>query len=75
MTERTPWDQVNGRAPLDWELPALERGWAYLLERDKAVLAGLLPPPGEDPPRHEGRPVADLVLEFSGPVRRRTGTS
>ena len=64
---------LNGRKPQDWERPAIERGHAHVLERDMAVLAGLMP---EEPAaRHEGRPVADLVLEFSGPVRRRTGTS
>jgi hypothetical protein len=64
---------LNGRKPLDWERAAMARGYAHVLERDTEVLAGLMP---EVPvPRHEGRPVADLVLEFSGPVRRRTGTS
>jgi hypothetical protein len=64
---------LNGRKPLDWERAAMASGHAHQLERDMALLAGLMP---EVPvPRHEGRPVADLVLEFSGPVRRRTGTS
>jgi hypothetical protein len=64
---------LNGRKPLDWEQAAMERGYAHVLERDAGVLAGLLP--AEPVVRHGGRPVADLVLEFSGPVRRRTGTS
>jgi hypothetical protein len=33
---------LNGRVPLDWELPIIARGYAYLLERDTTVLAGLL---------------------------------
>ena len=39
-----------------------------------AVLAGLMP---EEPAaRHAGRPVSDLVLEFSGPPgRSRTASS
>jgi hypothetical protein len=63
---------LNGRKPLDWERAAMARGYAHVLERDARVLAGLI---GGNVPKHEGRPATDLVLEFSGPVRRRTGTS
>ncbi len=41
---------VNGREPLDWELPALERGRRCELERDSRVVAGLVAPDREDPP-------------------------
>lgn len=33
---------MNGREPLDWELPALERGRRQELERDCGLLAGVL---------------------------------
>ena len=54
---------LNGRRPLEWELPAVERGWAYLLERDTEQVAGLLT--GEGEPERVSRPVTDIVWEFS----------
>ncbi len=60
---------VNGRRPLEWELPALERGYARLLERDMEALAGLLT--GEPVSRHEGRTVSDIAVDF-GTARRRS---
>jgi len=41
---------VNGREPLDWELPALERGRRCELERDSRVVAGLVASDREPPP-------------------------
>jgi hypothetical protein len=55
---------LNGREPAAWELPAMERARQCELERDMAVLAGLLPDPEEPAPVHEGRPVTDIVWEF-----------
>jgi hypothetical protein len=49
---------VNGREPLDWELPALDRGRQCELERDCQVVAGLISEDRDDPP--PGRPVTDL---------------
>ena len=54
---------LNGRRPLDRELPALERGRRCERERDAEQLAGLLP--AEPEPDRVPRPVADLILEFS----------
>ena len=53
---------LNGRRPLDWELPAMERGYAYLLERDCEQVAGLLASVDAE---HAPRPVTDIVWEFS----------
>lgn len=54
---------LNGRKPLDWELAAMERGRARLLERDAEQLAGVLT--GEPVPHPERpRPVMDLILEL-----------
>ena len=56
---------LNGRLATDFEAAAIEHGRACELARDAEVVAGLT---GAGPvPRHEGRPVTDLVLEFSGP--------
>jgi hypothetical protein len=41
---------LNGREPLDWELPSLERGRRQELERDSRIVAGLLARNPEDPP-------------------------
>jgi hypothetical protein len=41
---------LNGREPLDWELPSLERGRRQELERDSRIVAGLLAEEREDPP-------------------------
>jgi len=49
---------LNGRVPLDWELPALERGRRQELERDTMLLAGVLAEERKDPP--PGRPTALL---------------
>ena len=49
---------VNGREPLPWELPALERGRKCELERGRDLLKGLIPKDQEPPPA--GRPVTDL---------------
>ena len=49
---------VNGREPLDWEMPALERGRRQQLERDTTLLAGVLASDREPAP--PGRPVTDL---------------
>ena len=54
---------LNGRKPLDWELPAIERGYAHLLERDMEQLAGLLT--GREEPERVARPVTDVSWEFS----------
>lgn len=56
---------LNGRKPLDWELPAIRRGYAHLLERDTEQLAGVLTEARRPEPKHEGRPVTDLFLELS----------
>jgi hypothetical protein len=56
---------LNGREPVAWELPALERARQCELERDTQVLAGLLPGPEDAPPAHASRPVTDIVWEFS----------
>jgi len=53
---------LNGREPVEWELPALERARQCELERDTQVIAGLLT--GVPVPVREGRPVADVVWEF-----------
>ena len=53
---------LNGRVPLDWELPAMERGYARERERDLEQLAGVLT--GE-PQEHALRPVTDIVWELS----------
>ena len=53
---------LNGRPALDFELAAIEAGRRCELERDLRQLAGVLT---EVPvPRHEGRPVTDLILEL-----------
>jgi len=49
---------VNGREPLDWELPALERGRRCELERCRDLLRGVLASDREHP--QPGRPVIDL---------------
>jgi len=49
---------VNGREPLDWELPALERGRKCELERGCDLLQGVLASDRQPPP--PGRPVIDL---------------
>lgn len=49
---------VNGREPLPWEMPALERGRKCELERGRDLLKGLIPKDQEPPP--VGRPVTDL---------------
>ena len=41
---------VNGREPLPWEMPALERGRRCELERDSRVVAGLVTEERDDPP-------------------------
>ena len=41
---------VNGREPLPWEMPALERGRRQQLERDSRVVAGLVAEDRDDPP-------------------------
>jgi hypothetical protein len=41
---------MNGREPVSWELPSLERGRRQELERDTARLAGVLAEEREDPP-------------------------
>ncbi len=41
---------VNGREPLDWELPALERGRRCELERGCDLLRGVLAEDREPPP-------------------------
>jgi hypothetical protein len=53
---------LNGRRPVPWELPALQRARECELERDMRVLAGLLT--GERVPHPEAspRPVTDLSL-------------
>lgn len=51
---------LNGREPLSWELPAVERGRRQELERDCELVAGLV---AEEPPPlvPDGtRPVANL---------------
>jgi hypothetical protein len=58
---------LNGRKPLDWEVPAVERGRKCDRERDQVLLAGVLT---GDPPRpDQPRPLTDVVLDFSGPRR------
>lgn len=54
---------LNGRVPLAWELAAMERGAACLLERDTAQLAGVLAADPAPRPEHP-RPVTDLILEL-----------
>ena len=54
---------LNGRHALEWELPAVERAAECERERDARVLAGVLT--AEPAPVHEGRPVTDLMWEFS----------
>lgn len=39
---------MNGREPVSWELPALERGRRQELERDSRIVAGLLAKNPED---------------------------
>jgi hypothetical protein len=39
---------MNGREPLDWELPSLERCRRQELERDSRIVAGLLARNPED---------------------------
>jgi len=41
---------MNGREPLPWEMPALERGRRCELERDSRVVAGLVAEDRDDPP-------------------------
>lgn len=58
---------LNGRVPLDWELPAIGHGRRCERDRDLALLAGLLPKPkleDEPEPDRRPRPVTDLILEF-----------
>lgn len=53
---------LNGREPAGWELAALVHARQCERDRDLAQLAGVLTDTG---PAHEGRPVTDLLLEFS----------
>jgi len=50
---------MNGREPLDWELPILERGRRQELERDSRIVAGLVAEERQDPP--PGRPTTTLL--------------
>lgn len=54
---------LNGRVPLDRELAAIEHGRQCERDRDLELLAGVLT--GVPEPRYEGRPVTDIVWEFS----------
>ena len=53
---------LNGRPAEDFKLAAIEYSRRCELERDLRQLAGVLT--GEPVPRHEGRPVTDLILEL-----------
>jgi hypothetical protein len=58
---------LNGRPATAPELAAIERARQCQRDRDRELLAGVLT--AEPELRHGGRPVADLLLEFSH-VRR-----
>jgi hypothetical protein len=53
---------LNGREPVDWELPALEHGRQCERDRDLALLAGILA--GDQPPARVPRPVTEVMWEF-----------
>lgn len=56
---------LNGRRPLEWELPAIEYGRQCERVRDATVVAGLLAGDEVPPKPERPRPVTDLILEFS----------
>ncbi len=50
---------LNGRKPLNWELPAIERGYGHFRQQDLDLLDGLLA--GQDEARPPARASALLA--------------
>lgn len=53
---------LNGREPLDWELPALEHARQCERDRDLRILTGVL---AEEHPDRVGRPVTEVMWDFA----------
>jgi hypothetical protein len=62
---------LNGRRPLDWQLPAVWRGYARLRLQGREQLGGLLSEyPRQAEPGGRPRHVTDIEVDFATARRR-----